>query len=129
MKKLLLTVVLLLVLSSDCFAFDDWSKLDVAFETAYVIVTVIDWGQTLDIAKRPNQYSEINPFLGKHPSVDLVNTFIPISIAGHILISALIPNDCEIFSMKCRTLWQSVTLGAESYMVVNNFNIGLRMNF
>jgi hypothetical protein len=55
-------------------AADPWSRQDIALEGAYIVLHVVDWGQTRDIASQPDKYHEsFNPFLGEHPSREKVD--------------------------------------------------------
>jgi hypothetical protein len=70
MNKLILTVFLILIASpvqAEYRFAQDWTKTDTVLEAVYAGLTIVDWGQTRDIAKHPQQYSEMNPLLGKHP--------------------------------------------------------------
>ena len=123
------TLLILLMLCSNCYAFDDWSKTDIVLQSAYTAVTIIDWGQTLNISKNTNKFEEQNFMLGQHPSKSKVNIYFPVMITANFIVSALIPNKCEIFSVKCRNVWQSIYLFDETQAVVRNFKIGIKVEF
>lgn len=112
--------MLLFLMTSTAVASDNWSHLDVAREAAYQIVTVIDWGQTLDISNR--NFVELNPILGRHPSRARVNTYFPIGMMLHALTSHVLPSEY-------RKWWQTVSLSIESSVVVSNFNVGIRFGY
>jgi hypothetical protein len=123
-NKLILTVFLILI-ASPAWAYtfaDQWSKTDTAFEAVYAGLTIVDWGQTRDIAKHPQQYSEMNPLLGKHPSLDKVDILIPTGIVAHGIISMALPP-------KYRRYWQVIFIGIEGVAVLQNYNAGLRIDF
>jgi hypothetical protein len=124
MKKLVLIFLLILIpYPVQAYQFcENWTKTDTSFESIYVGLTIIDWGQTRDIAKHPQQYSEMNPFLGKHPSLDKVDTIIPLGIVAHGLVSMALPP-------KYRRYWQVLFIGGEIAAVWNNYNVGLRIDF
>jgi len=93
-----------------------------AGEAAYWTLHIMDWGQTLEIARHPEKYYELNPILGRHPGVGKVNTYFLITGIGHTLISAALPK-------KYRRIWQWFTIGIESSVVLHNFRIGLKVRF
>lgn len=99
-----------------------WDKADTQREITWQLIHVIDWGQTVDIAKNPSRYREINPLLGEHPSVDDVNRYMVASSLTHYLIS-------RSLKPKYRKYWQYVTIGMTSTLIVHNYSVGLRMNF
>jgi len=123
MKKLVLIFLLILIpYSVQAYQFcKNWTKYDTAFEVTYVGLTVIDWGQTRNMVKEGG-YHEINPLLGRHPSLDTVDTLIPLSIVAHGLVSMALPP-------KYRRYWQVLFIGGEIAAVWNNYNVGLRIDF
>ena len=121
MKLIPLIFTLILLLSSPVYAID-WSKEDTAREVVWQILHVVDWGQTLDIARQPHKYHELNPILGKHPSVGKVNTYMALSAVAHLGISLALPKEY-------RKWFQYLTIGATGSLVVHNFNIGLKVRF
>lgn len=112
----------LVLLSSATFAADPWSDGDIAREVAWQALHLIDWGQTRSIAKNPDQYRELNPILGEHPSIGRVNTYMAASAIAHIIVSDYLSGDW-------RTAWQWVTIGITASAVHNNYRIGLRLDF
>ena len=76
----------------------------------------------MDIARQPGRYHEINPLMGKHPSVGRVNVYMGLSAAVHLAVSWALPKDY-------RGYWQWVTIGVTGGLVGNNFNIGLKVRF
>lgn len=108
-----------------------WARTDTVAEVVSLLPYVIDWGQTLHIANHEREYfadgswencEETNPILGRKPSRGRVNIYFATSIAGHFLISRLLPNPY-------RRIWQAVTFGYEVGMVVKNDAIGIRIEF
>lgn len=124
MKTIILIVSILLVLSSQSYAFirEDWTKTNTALEVTWLALHTIDWGQSLDISRNSNKFYEINPLLGNHPSVGNINTWGIISTVGHISISYILP-------YKYRNYWQWVTIGSKGIIVGHNFSIGLKVKF
>ncbi len=100
--------------------FAKWSGQDYALEATWVTLHLLDWGTTLDIAARPNEYREgINSFiLGKHPSRDKVNLIMGLAIPLHIGIVHILPKSW-------RPWFQGITIGTTGACVGNNFAIGL----
>lgn len=121
--KLLLLFVLLLgsvvpaYAQRDKMGWPDYTLLAVA--TGFII---LDWGQTLEIARYPLKYQETNPLLGKHPSVGRVNTMLALGLVLNLGVSRLHNKHLR------RTVWAGVT-GAEGQAVMSNFNLGIRVKF
>ena len=115
-------LILTLVLLASCAGSRTWTKGDYIREGAYLAVHTVDWRQTRRIAEQPDQYRENNLILGEHPSVGRVNTYFAATTVGHILITHAIPHPY-------RAWWQYVTIGVSSAYVVNNYNIGLRVDW
>lgn len=120
MKTLLIIIMLLIPVQS--FAFDEWSKTDIALEAVYTTLHVIDWGQTLNIADNPYRYYETNPILGKCPSRSDVNVYMASSLVLHTIVTAVLPKEY-------RPWFQAVTIGIEGAMLINNFNLGIKTAF
>ena len=95
-----------------------WTKTDTALEMTYIGLTLIDWGQTRCIVKE--NYEETNIILGKHPSMEKVDTLIPLGIAAHAVLAGALPP-------KYRRYWQVFWIGVEGSAVLHNYNIGLRI--
>ncbi len=119
MKTCLLIMLLCLIAVP---AYADWTKADTLREVAWQGIHIMDWGTTLDMARQPDKYHEINPILGKHPSVGKVNLYMGLSAIGHMAVSYALPE-------KIRPYWQYITIGISSACVINNFNVGLKVKF
>lgn len=117
MKTLILIILLFFPLQAN--AFDKWTKTDTGLQVTYGVLHIIDWGQTLDIARNPDKFYEMNPLLGKHPSIGKVNTYFIGTLIGHTAIAYILPS-------KYRRIWQIVWIGIEGKTVVNNFSIGVK---
>ncbi len=100
----------------------DWSRNDVALEAGYLTLHVLDWGQSLDIVGRHKVYHERNPFLGKHPSRDEVNSYFALTALAHVAIA-------NGLAAPARTYFQLITIGVEAAVAGNNYRIGLRTAF
>lgn len=114
---------------SECNAFhleflDDWDKTDKLLLAGYTLVWFIDWGQTRDIAMRPDEYYEdqMEALIGRHPSVQTVD----VCLIGSYILNVFIANTLEGW-------WRKAFLGFFIYhhgeAAHGNYGIGLRINF
>ena len=101
---------------------DPWTKDQILLQGVATTLNVIDWGQTLDIAEKPNEYHEINPILGEHPSRAEVNRYMACSMTFRLLIAHMLPS-------KYRNYWLGASIMVSGYFVGRNYHIGLRANF
>ena len=135
MKKIKLIVVflftILLVQFNIVNAADKWTAQDIALETTWQVLHIVDWGTTLNIADNPKQYREYNPILGTHPSRGTVNIYMASGAILHPIISHLLPREVKLWNWKipARTLFQSITIGTTGACVANNLAIGLKIDF
>lgn len=120
MKTVLMALVLMLI--AGCAHFDPWTKEQIVIQGVVTGLNVIDWGQTLDIAGKPDKYCEINPIIGEHPSKGRVNCYFATSIIVKILITYVIPS-------KYRKYWLGCNIAMSGYLVHKNYRIGLRINY
>ncbi len=67
-----------------------WTKTDKVLFWVNTGVLLLDWGETLNIARNPERLSEINPILGKHPSLAKVNWYFGTSVVVHGVASYLL---------------------------------------
>ena len=120
MKKYLIILVLLFFISP---AFGEmWTKNDTYRELTWATLFLIDYGQTLNIAKNPDKYEEKNQILGRHPSQSSVHKYmLSVAILHPIISYYLLP--------EYRKYWQYITIGIEADAVTNNFSIGIGINF
>jgi hypothetical protein len=100
-------------------AAEPWSKTDWAMETAYFGLTLVDWGQTLNL---PHGMSESNVVMGRHPERSTINTYFATCLILHPLITNLLPRPA-------RTIWQAVTVGIEIDTVARNYRFGIKCRF
>ncbi len=122
MKNIATIIFIILLMTGTALAQDKFTKEDWAREIAWGTLHLIDLGQTLNIAKDPKHYHEINPILGKHPKVGDVYAVFIFSAFAHPVVSYLLPNPY-------RKAFQYVTIGMTGMAVINNFSIGLRLDF
>lgn len=115
-------IIISLFFSSSAFAADPWSKGDIWREVAWQVLHVVDWGQTLNIADRPDKYHEINPIIGEHPSRERVNIVMGTTTVLHVAITHYLPKEW-------RPYWQYLSIGVSGALVIHNLSIGLNMHF
>ena len=120
----MIRLIITLLLLSGCASHygQDWSSADTARQAAYTVLHVQDWRQTLEISRNPDQYSETNFILGRHPSESEVNSYM----AGTLLLNSLI---APALKPKYRRWFQYIGIGVEGACVVNNLSIGLHGGF
>lgn len=116
MKKLLLTLLW------PCAAFSqDWSALDKSLLTAGATLHILDWQQTRYISGHPNEFYEINPLLGKHPSQARVNQYMLGTLVLYPLLADWLP--------EYRTVILSLWVGSRGIAVHNNYVLGVKLNW
>lgn len=107
---------------------DDWNTSQKMIGGAALAATFIDYGQTRWIAihcndrERVNCYGEINPLLGRHPSVGRVNTYFAIVPALEFVIA-------DNLSSEKRTVFLSAIAGLEIGITAHNAHVGYRISF
>jgi hypothetical protein len=121
MRIILFLLVAALSLSG-CSGNRTWTRGDYIREGVGLAVKTIDWRQTREIAKNPDRYWEINPIIGKHPSTSRVDAYFALTTIGHVLVTHAIPHPY-------RPYWQYISIGASTACVVNNYNIGLKIEW
>jgi hypothetical protein len=117
-----LLLVLAILPSTNTLAADKWSTQDKSLEATYLVLKFVDWRQTRYIAKNPDKYYEMNPMLGKHPSTKEVDAYFITTAILHPIVSHYLPK-------KYRTWWQAITITMSGTCVVNNFAVGIKMDF
>ncbi len=83
---------------------------------------VADWAQTRYIAAHPDQYRELNPTIGEHPSTGTVNTHF---------VTALAINNAVFYALneEHSRWWSMAIIGLEGTMVAHNAAIGIKLNW
>ena len=109
-------------LATPALAADPWSDADKTREAIYLTLHVADWGQTLDIAKHPNLYTEENNVLGECPSAKRVNTYFATTALLHIAVVHFMPSSW-------RAAFQYSTIAMESGVIIKNNSVGIGINF
>jgi len=100
----------------------DWSTGDTVREVIAEGLIATDFAQTRTIAANPQQWSELNPLLGSHPSVGKVNLLAVGVLIAHPVISYLLPRPY-------REVFQYVTIGVEATAVSHNYQIGIHTSW
>ena len=132
MKRLLIATLILLFWASPAMGIepekqgfwasrDPWTKQDTYWQIGVLVTQIIDWGQTREIAVNPKYY-ETNPILGKYPTLQEVDKYFIVCIAGNYLISKVLPNNW-------RRKWQAGSILNQIYYINNNYELGIKMNF
>jgi len=88
-----------------------------------VLLLMIDWYQTVVIARHPYKWSEINIILGKHPKVPHVNLYFIISIIAFSLTTLTLVNN-DLYSIAI--VINAIVTTVEFICVVHNYKIGIR---
>lgn len=101
--------------------FQPLDRQETVAEAVFVGLCLVDWAQTLDIARHPDRYREAGCMLGHHPSVQRVNTWFPIGILAHPIITWAIPKSW-------RPLWQYPWIGIELQCTYGNRKAGISIS-
>ena len=120
MNKFLLLLALFVPLQ--CVAQTDWTPADKSLLAASTALLIIDWGQTRYIAKNPTRFHELNPILGRHPSIGRVNTYFAGAIIGNYLLA-------DWLGPTNRKLYLGGITALETVVVIRNKGIGIKVAF
>ena len=96
---------------------EDENKMFIASQ----VLTVADWMQTRDIARRTDDFHETNPLLGRYPSMGTVNTYFVASLVGNYYFTNYLDEH--------RMVWLKIHNISRGATVINNASIGLKMSF
>lgn len=122
MKPVGVLVLAIITFVAPAHAADPWSRQDIALQGVYLVVKALDLGQTLNIVSRPEEYHEINPILGRHPSKSAVYAYFLTTTMIHIGITHFLP-------ARCRPWFQGISIAIQGGVVMHNHSIGLRVRF
>ena len=138
MSETLTSIAILLALLSTSHLESDrqpWTSEDLAWQSVFTVLTVVDWGQTLWFRGEgglelgggtcpDGSRKESNPVFGDCPSRGRINLAISTAIVGHWLVSNHLPPPW-------RRVWQSVWIAVEVNAVNNNRKKhgGIRLGF
>jgi hypothetical protein len=119
-----ITSIFLLTLSTPpAGAREPWDKADKFMFMNFLALSVVDWGQTVDISKRPDEYYEkYNWILKGHPTTMKTHIYFASSILANYLIVDFLPKTW-------RKVWLGGGIALELFMTANNASIGLNMRF
>jgi len=116
-----------ILICSPCFA---WDKEDTVMQVAVVSLLLADMSQTLYISDHGDEYRELNPILGEHPSKNEVYTYFALGIIAHTAISYLIEKIPFIENpKKWRRIWQGSFIIVEGGVVARNSMIGIGFSY
>ena len=115
-------ILALLLVSTSAQAADEWTTADTKREAVYLTLHTLDYAQTRNIARNPDNWHEQNAILGKHPSVSQVDRYFIATGALQCAVAYYLPAEY-------RKAFQYVTIGIEGGAVVHNFSIGIGVNF
>lgn len=114
----ILALLMMMVTGCAAYPFEGWDGRDTRLQAAYTALHVMDWAQTAQIA-RNDDYHELNPILGEHPSASEVNLFMGVSLVLFTVLPGLI-------QPKYRTWMTSYMCLARAAAVAHNYRIGIR---
>lgn len=95
----------------------EWTSANTAMEVAFQGLTAIDWKQTHDLA----QYPDVNQILGKYPSRARINTYMPLAMGAHFIVSCWLT--------EYRRLFQGISLVLEGGVVTWNATLKYNVRF
>jgi hypothetical protein len=87
-----------------------------------IVATILDWLQTVSIARDPRHYYELNPILGRHPSERRINIYFSICCSTFLALVLTLGMYGE-FGWTAGI--SSALLGIELCCVVNNWCLGI----
>jgi hypothetical protein len=99
-----------------------WTALDYSLAGGAATMMALDWGQTRYAARHPSRYSEKNPIMGAKPSTSKVDQYFA-------LTSLLMAGVTYILPRSERRVFLSGVLVVETSAVVNNYRIGIKVDF
>ena len=136
MKKILMVIIVVLV-AANVQAEEKkwWTWEDTVTQSVYGAFHIMDWAQTNRIA-RDDDFSELNPILGKNASEGRVNTYFAATLIGHTWIAHELEDKKKTynlfgwkFKMNPRKTWQHIWIVLEAGTVYRNHQIGLKIKF
>lgn len=121
----------------------DWSRTDIAEESAFQLANLADWGTTNDIERFDRGYAacmasavpatctqahegESAWALGEHPKRASINAYMGASALLHLAVSELLISTGHT---KLEHVWQAITISEKSAAVAGNFSVGLHLSF
>jgi hypothetical protein len=104
---------------------------DIALMAVNTALIGVDWGQSRYIAEHPDDYREVNPILGAHPSTGKVNTYFSAALPLYWLTAWALPpkEDHGYKSIINREYFSIAVAIMEGATVGNNLAIGIGVKF
>ena len=119
MKTVLLTIIFLLL--TTCSYAGEWNSTDKILFRSFIVLQFVDYNQTLAIVHDDN-YDELNPIMGRHPSDSTVALYFVGSTVANYLIA-------DTLSVKYRRAWLVASVLFQVANVGRNYNIGWKIEF
>ena len=101
---------------------EGWDRTDSLLLTTALSTIAIDWGQTRDIARHPERFTEGNPFLGSHPSVGRVDKYFALAMAGTAVTAGFL-------APTPRKWFLGGVTAVEVVVIISNHRVGIRADF
>jgi hypothetical protein len=128
MKRAFLLVGLV-VLFPALLCAEPWTSKQIYLEVACEALMAMDYWQTLNIARNPQKYSEMNPVIGRHPSTESVSQYFLSWMIIHPIVTHVLPSKSKDHKWINRENWQYVTIAVEAGAVGKNLSIGIGVRF
>jgi hypothetical protein len=122
MTAFLRIAAFLVLIVSNVFAGDKWDKIDYFLLATATATHTLDYSQTLHTARNPDNYKDLNPMLGDHPSEVSVRNYFIVSMVAKIVIAELLPS-------KWRKAWLGGWTLVNGACVANNYSQGLKFEW
>ena len=120
--KIFITIILFLICMPVLAENRDWTEEEKIWGATAAVFTMTDWATTRNMTKRYNEnYHELNPLLGTHPTTAQVNQYFAITVP----VMYLIADNLDQY----RSLFLMGLTGIELAVSANNLRIGLHLNF
>lgn len=125
MRRLLHSILIILVFASPVHAADKWTKQDIIMESVFVAVNAADYYTTntmINDDRMTNRFTEANPFMGEKPATkELIAWFAATSLI-HMTVTNYLPQ-------KHRAQWQLMPIIIKFGAVANNLHLQLGVQF
>ena len=118
--RVVLFAIIFLLFASYSYA-GEWNPTDKILFRSFIVLQVIDYNQTLAVV-HDDDYYELNPIMGRHPS----DSTILLYFAGSTVVNYLI---ADALSLKYRRAWLVASVLFQAVNVGRNYNMGLKIEF
>ena len=133
MKSLIISVIILFSFIQNANSADEWNNKEITLASILTTTILIDWGQTRDISKKnkaqcqnitdcKRPYYEKNIILGRNPSLEKIDIYMPLALSTTITIANYLPHGMR------KTFLYAISI-IELGIIHNNQRIGLKINF